>query len=499
MLNDFEVVIDSVSSLVKELFQNREIDVNNKSKFLLESVSHEIKNGIQEVNILLNETKLEIDEYEKTNKTIIKHSTITLFTLGLIVILILVVGGLMFIRNLTKPIKELVLTTQKIINGDRSAKVNIKTRDEFHILADSFNQMVDTLDMTTVSRNYLENILKNMFDSLIVTDNQLIIQSANQSALKLLGYTKSELTGDSLLKLFRKKDKKGLFDTVPGKSLQKQLSIINSINYLVSKSGKVTPMLLSCAILKNENKEISGIIITGHDLTEKKAIEKKLDQTRKERLIDINEAQEEERIRIATDLHDGLGQMLTAISYSIQDLFPDDRKESAIQEPVKKIQQQIDLAIKEAKNIAYNLIPIVLKDFGLIVAIENLINRAHELYETKFSFNAFGFNERIDVRREKALYRICQEAINNIVKHANAKEATCQIFWQNCLVVLVIEDDGDGFDTTLLELDKSNTCIGLISIKERVLAFDGNFSIDSEPGNGTEIIVEIPCRKNKHI
>ncbi len=498
LLNDFEVVIYSVDSLVKEIFQNRELggDINNK--FLLESVSYEIHIGTQEINILLNETKLEIDEYEKINKTLIKHSTLTVFSLGLIIMLILISGGLIFIRSLTKPIKELVSTTHKIINGDRSSKVNIKTRDEFSTLADSFNQMVDTLDRTTVSRNYLDNILKNMFDSLVVIDNQLIIQSVNQAALNLLGYKKSNLEGQSLMKLFRNKDKKRLLNTISGKSLQKKLSKINAINYLLSKSGKEIPMLLSCAILKNEINEISGIIMTGHDLTEKKAIEKKLDQTRKDRLIDINEAQEEERIRIATDLHDGLGQTLTAISYSIQELFSDDGEKGVNSGQVKRIQHQIDLAIKEAKNIAYDLIPIVLKDFGLIVAIENLINRANELYETRFRFNAFDFNERIDARLEKTLYRICQEAINNIVKHSNAKEATCQIFWQNCMIVLVIEDDGDGFDTALLEQDKSNTGIGLISIKERALAFDGNFTINSEPGNGAELLIEIPCRKNKH-
>jgi len=159
-----------------------------------------------------------------------------------------------------------------------------------------------------------------------------------------------------------------------------------------------------------------------------------------------------------------------------------------------KIQQHIDNAIRETKNLAHNLIPIVLKDFGLIVAVENLISRANELYETKFRFDVFDFDERIDPKREKVLYRICQESLNNIIKHAKAKNATYQIYWQDCSVVLVIEDDGIGFDANAFESKGKYAGIGLIGMRERVLAFDGNFTINSEPGKGTEIIVELPCR-----
>ncbi|MCK5699998.1 MAG: sensor histidine kinase, partial [Cyclobacteriaceae bacterium] len=212
-------------------------------------------------------------------------------------------------------------------------------------------------------------------------------------------------------------------------------------------------------------------------------------------IILINDAQEEERIRIAMDLHDGMGQMLTAISYAIQDLFPEEDLRDTKRKDVIKIQQQIDDAIKEAKSIAQDLIPIVLKDFGLIAAIENLIRKANELEKTKFTFNAFDFNERIDPKLEKALYRICQETVNNIIKHASAENATYQIFRQNNGIVLVIEDDGLGFDPEYKDQNIQKPGIGLISIKERVQAFEGTFILNSTPSSGTEIIIEIPCRK----
>jgi len=117
------------------------------------------------------------------------------------------------------------------------------------------------------------------------------------------------------------------------------------------------------------------------------------------------------------------------------------------------------------------------------------------LHEIKFTFNSYDFNDRIDPKLEKALYRICQESLNNIVKHAKAKNANYQLFRALGSITLVIDDDGIGFDQKLHESGKLNTGIGLISIQERVASFDGTFSIESQPGKGTEIIVEIPCRK----
>ncbi len=497
LLNDFEETIIHVDQLAHEMFRITEPGDSDRVKKLLLNINHEINNGLDGIDRLLSETKGEIIEYEGINNTVIWHSTITVFTLGIIIVLIIVFGGLVFIKSITKPINELVSTTIKISEGDRSAKVKINTNDEFQTLAESFNQMLETLEQTTVSKDYLYNILDNMFNALIVTDNQFQIRSVNNAALDILEYKEDELINQSILVLFDEKDFNNILSDNSGGDFVKISSLINAENSLKSRSGKTIPSLLSCAILKNQNYEPDGLIIVAHDLTERNAIERKLEQTRKERLIDINEAQEKERLRIATDLHDGLGQMLTAVSYSVQNLYPkDEALENPASSELTRIQQQIDGAIREAKNLAHNLIPIVLQDFGLIVAIENLIARANETYQTRFRFDAFDFDKRIDPKQEKVLYRICQESLNNIVKHASAENAYYQIFWQDSAIVLVIEDDGKGFDINALHQEDRHHGIGLISIRERVLAFDGNFTLISEPGRGTEIVVEIPYRKS---
>lgn len=496
LLEELASIISDIDSLTLALLQYSQPE-NSGIHALSKDVQKEIYHAYNIIDTLLDQTKVEIVGYESINRTVIRHSTYTFLTLGIMVIVILIFRGLSVIRSVTRPIKELVLTANKIIAGDRKAKVSIQSRDEFYILAQSFNNMLESLEQTTVSKDYLNNILENMFDALIVTDKDMIIRSFNHSAIELLEYADSELRGREINTLFKNGTAWSKGQKTGRQTLLQVKNNINRTEQIKSKSGRYIPALLSCAELKDTRGEIRGLIIVCHDLSEQYMIERKLEQTRKESLILINDAQEEERVRIARDLHDGMGQMLTAISYAVHELSPDDASNVISRDDVQNIQQQISVAIMEAKNIAHDLIPIVLKDFGLIAAIENLIRKANELQKTQFTFNAFDFNERIDPKLEKALYRICQETVNNIIKHAQAKKATYQIFRQNRAVVLVIEDDGQGFDTVLNNKEEQKPGIGLISINERVQAFDGTFTINSSPSFGTEIIIEIPCRKIK--
>lgn len=495
ILNSFNERLNKITDLSEKLFEMKPEEINTGQKQILQEINEEINEGLNQIDIILIETKQETTAYVETSRTVFKHSTLTILLLGIVIILVIIVVGLKFINNLTKPIQHFVATTKRIISGDRQTKVKIETGDEFSLLANSFNLMLDSLENTTVSKSYLDNILKNMFDSLIVTDNKLRIRSVNQSASNLLGHPKAWFNNKPLGVIFGEKNITDTEQLLSKQEIKTRQKFINNMNYFTHSSGKKIPALISCSVLKTDSGESDGLIIVGHDLTIKREIEKKLEKSRSERQIAINEAQEEERMRIAIDLHDGLGQMLTAVSYTTQEIQTLDSSNVNDKELLlNKMQEQINRAIKESKNLAHNLIPIILKDFGLKVAINDLIERANEMYDISFSFNAYDYNQRIDVKLEKALYRICQESLNNIVKHSKAKEANYQIFRQDKLIVLVIDDDGVGFDIKPIE-EKSNKGIGLVSMQERVNAFGGTLNIDSKLGTGTEIIIEIPCRK----
>lgn len=484
---DLEIMTDSLSSSLNKPFQQNEVEAPMVNKLILAKINL----GVEKVDALIKETIEEITVYEKRSQTVIRHGTISIITFGTILVLIILLGGIRFMQILTSPITELLTATQRISSGDRYTWVKVNSGDEFQVLADSFNNMLDILNKTTISEEYHKSIIDNLFGALAVTDKNCSIRSVNKSFIELFGYTDGEILNKNITVLIKKDiasdDVKNIQD------LETCAMLLREKKHVIRKDGTLIHVLNTCTILKNKDNENEGLVFVAHDLTEEVARAQELESVRKEQMIAINEAQEEERMRIAIDIHDGLGQMLSAISFSIQEANETESDDSC---PKSKIQKQIDLAIQEAKSLAHNLIPILLKDFGLIAALRNLIDKANNLHETKFIFNAYDFKERIDPKLEKAIFRICQESLNNIVKHAQAKNATFQLFKTIELVTLVVEDDGVGFNIKDTMGSEKKSGIGLISIRERTTSFGGTFTIHSEINKGTELIIEIPYHKN---
>ncbi|TSA24811.1 PAS domain S-box protein [bacterium] len=205
-------------------------------------------------------------------------------------------------------------------------------------------------------------------------------------------------------------------------------------------------------------------------------------------------AQEEERRRIAREIHDSLGQMLTAIKFNVEILedaaalqLEDDRNRMV------DIKSLLDNAMAEAREISYNLMPSVLVDFGLVPALQFLVEQFSKSNELTVEVHTNGVEGRLDPSVEVGLYRIAQEALNNIAKHADARQINVQLIGDSNSIKLIIEDDGKGFHTSRFEPRSGQRHgMGLVSMRERAASFNGLFVLDSRPGHGTEIIVEIP-------
>ncbi|HTY37130.1 MAG TPA: PAS domain S-box protein [Bacteroidota bacterium] len=206
------------------------------------------------------------------------------------------------------------------------------------------------------------------------------------------------------------------------------------------------------------------------------------------------QAQEEERRRIAREIHDSLGQMLTAIKFNVEILedavgmqAEDDRKR------LVDIKSLLDNAMAEAREISYNLMPSVLVDFGLVPALQFLSEQFSKSNELSVKVHTTGVDGRFDSSVEVGLYRIAQEALNNIAKHAGAHEVNVQLIGDARSTRLIIEDDGKGFHVGRHEPQAGRRRgMGLVSMRERAASFNGVFILDSHPGRGTEIIVEVP-------
>ncbi|MBC35108.1 MAG: hypothetical protein CL663_03565 [Bacteroidetes bacterium] len=328
---------------------------------------HKIQLTVHSLNKLQIETNDEIEEYVIINKRAINHSIATMIGLVIIILIIVILGGFNLIKNITEPITNLMQVTHDIGEGNMNLKFQLKRDDEFKKLASNFNAMMEKLNNTTISRNYYDGIIKSMRDPLIVLDKEGNIKSINNATIYLLDYTRDELIGKNYLLLFDTRYKKA----PQLKDLKRSKSFIQEYD-LSAKSGLPIPVQISAARLKTPQEFTEAYILVIHDLTTQKHNERIIQNTQKERLLAINEAQESERQRIATDIHDGLGQSLTAISYSIEECLSENKElDQSVIRKIDTIQQQLDAAIKESKNIAHNLIPIILNDFGIVVALKH--------------------------------------------------------------------------------------------------------------------------------
>lgn len=198
--------------------------------------------------------------------------------------------------------------------------------------------------------------------------------------------------------------------------------------------------------------------------------------------------QEQERKRIAEDLHDSLGQLLSTVKINLQTL-PDDQKKYYVNSL-----QLLNQASVEIRNISFNLMPQTLEDAGLIPALYELAEKIKNssLYDVMVQIHGLD-KDQFDKQTEFNIYRIVQEAVNNIIKHADAKEINIQLIKLEDTISIMIEDDGKGFDPVQIKMSGR----GLRNITARSEWLHGHITIDSRPGKGTTIFIEIPIEKQK--
>jgi len=229
--------------------------------------------------------------------------------------------------------------------------------------------------------------------------------------------------------------------------------------------------------------EPTGVLILFRDVTERnrlaeEATSLKLRQ-QQEVLSAILSTQEEERRRIAEALHNGLGQLLYGTRLHL-DALP-------ASPAVRATQELLNEAIRTTRTISFELTPDILEDFGLAVALEELVKRIPRA-QLLVDLNLNGLTNPLPKLLQTAVYRIVQELLNNVMKHAQAQEVFVQVSREDQLHISV-EDDGIGFDPTG---PASRTGIGLAGIRTRVNLLSGLLAIQSRVGQGTGVFLTLP-------
>jgi signal transduction histidine kinase len=202
----------------------------------------------------------------------------------------------------------------------------------------------------------------------------------------------------------------------------------------------------------------------------------------------IIEAEEKERLRIARDLHDGVAQTMTAAKMQLEHFMDSVEEDNKMNSSLRNAFDLIKDAANEVRAVSHSMVPNALLKSGLVAAVRDFVQRMGT-DKTHINLIIHGLNDRLNENVETVVFRVLQELVNNIIKHAEATEITIQLVKEQLELSIMVEDNGKGFDIKTLG-EKAG--IGLKNIESRVEYLNGHVHFDSSIGNGTTVMIDIP-------
>jgi len=266
---------------------------------------------------------------------------------------------------------------------------------------------------------------------------------------------------------------------------------------LEARTGLYVPMILrdrSIGIIAAHDKDAADARFTDEDVRLAEAFAARAavgvdlsERVARDALRRVVSAQELERRRLARELHDETGQALTSILLGLKSL-EDAKNDDELAASTSRVRELVVATLQDVRRLAVELRPKALDDFGLVPALERLVETFREQTGIQVDLEPRLGEERLPSDVETTLYRITQEALTNVVKHADAKHVSIVLTRRNGSVSAVIEDDGRGFS----EGQGSDNRLGLLGMRERVALVDGRLIVESSPGSGTTLSIEVP-------
>lgn len=258
----------------------------------------------------------------------------------------------------------------------------------------------------------------------------------------------------------------------------------------------------------NSEEDKQELILICLDITKRKEVMHEVERLTKESFEEkmqqqkivsrqIIENQENEQNRIAKDIHDGIGQMLTGLKYLLESVDPTDPEKAGAK--IIKLKELTSNIIKGVRTATFNLTPPELKDYGIVPALTELTQELSKLTGKEIVlFNKSDFNQRMDSLVEINLYRITQEAINNAIKYAESSHIIVTVSHSQNLLSIIVDDNGKGFDKAKLKSKPDEEGgMGLTFMKERVKYINGRLFINSSVNEGTKVTLNVPLASGK--
>lgn len=267
------------------------------------------------------------------------------------------------------------------------------------------------------------------------------------------------------------------------------------VNYVKEVIARLTSSESQLQETNNQLRFSNRMLFQAQEKLEKASREKyeaKLEEE-KTRSASLLEGQEEERKRMSREMHDGVGQMLTGVKLAASKLKSLDASHPKFEATLNNLHDLINETIEATRIVSFNLMPPVLGDFGLEPVLTILKDSIEKSTKIKVKLDIKLINERLSQSLEINIYRIIQEATNNTLKHAKAKNIILRILEKDSIVFVEISDDGLGFDPNHIFYKKQSLIHnGVANIKTRCELLEGSFKLTSAPKEGTNIFIKLP-------
>jgi PAS domain S-box-containing protein len=328
------------------------------------------------------------------------------------------------------------------------------------------------------SRDYAHMLLESAEQAIVAANADGRIVLVNTAAEKMFGYGRMELLEKPLHAILPASSTPGGY---PGRV---------AIGEGQRRDGTRFPVEVSLTNVDQGGVRLTVAFMT--DITEHQRLEKLSETYRAEiraLAAQLMTAQEEERRRVSRELHDSLCQKLASLAFDVENLAVALPNPSATRTRLRALRARAIQVSEEARNIAYELHPSVLDDLGLVVSLKALCDDFAKAEKIQVEFTAGQLPDLLPQKIASGLYRIAQEGMQNVAKHAKAKHLSVSLAVQDQRLILSLEDDGIGFSPYAV---KGKGGLGLVSIGERARIIGGDLSIESKPRHGARIRVRVP-------
>lgn len=343
-------------------------------------------------------------------------------------------------------------------------------------------------DQLLEAARYARSLLESSLDPMAMIDKSGRLVDFNSATERITGLSREQLAGSDAASKFTHPEAlyRGFQQVIAqGQVLDFPMAIRHA-------SGKVTDVLCNASLYRDAQGEVIGVFTSARDVTESRRAQEEIRNSRqrlRELAAQLETAREEERKHIAREVHDELGQVLTALRMDVSLLrLRFGALDPQLADKVQDMKALVDRGIQGVRNVATNLRPAAL-DMGLIAALEWLCSESAGRINVPCALHMSQDEFDLDEARAVVVFRIVQESITNIARYAQASQVQVRLEQNGPELRVTVQDDGQGFDPVQADGKKS---FGLLGMRERALALGGRLDIQSAPQQGTTIALTIP-------